>query len=292
MLVFVFAIAASATAEWYCYWVGAVLLLLELYRAPVSVALSALSLAVLGFCLWLIVHTLVISPVFKPEAVFAAWLLGASFLIATRLTSKEGVALGKLVVGIVAILALWGCLQHWFNIVVAHPEGGRAHAWFDSPNTLATLISIVLVPLVVHVLRSGSRIALIVAAVLVLGLLGTQSRGGWLACFVGLMVCAVLVRRAGLSIKPGAVGALGGLVVLGSIVSMLPQYLGKADHVSRSTTERLTSGLVEGDTAGRTALYETAWEQITLDPWIGPHRYTQVLSAAANSLASNVKTKS
>ena len=107
---------------------------------------------------------MIVAPIFKPEAVFAGWLLGASFLVASRLTAGEIALVGKSVVGIVTVLALWGCFQHWLNIGVVHAEGGRAHAWFDSPNTLATLISIALITVALHGLLTGNRITLMIAA--------------------------------------------------------------------------------------------------------------------------------
>ena len=140
-LVIVLAAGATATGQWWFYWSGATVLMLELYRANPSVARSGLSVAVLGFSVWLVVHALFLAPVFRPEAVFAACFLLIPFVVAGRLTSAECSSVGKTIVAIVTLLALWGGLQHWLDLATVNAEAGRAHAWFESPNTLASRVT-------------------------------------------------------------------------------------------------------------------------------------------------------
>ena len=157
---------------------------------------NSLSFCVIGFAGWLVLHTVLFAQVFKPEAVFSACFLGLSFLITCRRSVCEVIRAAKAISWIVVVMALWGGLQHWLDLGVVHAEGGRAHAWFDSPNTLATLINMSLIPVVVHYSITGKRSVLLLGALLFLGLVATQSRGGWLACGIGLLVSAILWRRA------------------------------------------------------------------------------------------------
>ena len=203
-LVVVLVAGATATGMWWFYWAGATLLALALYRERPRVTRSGLSAAVLGFSVWLVLHALFIAPVFKPEAVFAAWFLVTSFLVAGRLTCVERSEVGKTIIGMVTLLALWGGIQHWLGLGTVNPEAGRAHAWFESPNTLASVINLALILLVVHSLLRGNRLALLTAAVLFFGLLATQSRGGWLGFAAGLVACAMLLHRARLTLHPVA----------------------------------------------------------------------------------------
>ena len=225
-----------------------------------------MSVAVLGFGFWLVFHALLLAPVFKPEAVFAAWFLVTPFLVAGRLTCVERSSVAKAVVGLVTLLALWGGTQHWLDLATVNPEAGRAHAWFESPNTLAAVINLALIPVVVGYLLRGGRLTLLTAAVLFLGLLATQSRGGWLGFGVGLIACAVLFRRSGLALNPVAKRMLVVVFAGALVLAVLPHNLA---HVSESNSERLIAGLLHGDTARRTDLYEIAWDQISKAPWVG-----------------------
>ena len=207
-----------------------------------------------------------LAPVFRPEGVFAAWFLVVPFLIAARLPRRQLASVAKTIIGIVTLLAFWGAVQHWLDLATVNPEAGRGHAGFESPNTLASLINLALIPVVVHCLVTGNRAALLIATILLLGLLATQSRGGWLGFGVGLIVCAVLLRRARLVLHPVAKKTLV-VVFAGALVLVaLPHNLA---HVSESNSERLVSGLLHGDTAGRTDLYAIAWGQISKAPWVG-----------------------
>ena len=86
---------------------------------------------------------------------------------------------------------------------------------------------------------------------------------------MGFAVSALLLRRAGMTVKPAAKRILTGVFIVGTVVAVFPHHSGGFGHVAESTTERLMAGLIQADTAGRTELYETALEQIHKDPFIG-----------------------
>ena len=268
-LVVLLAIAATATGVWLAYWLAATLLLLELYRAKIFLDRNWLSGSVLGLCVWLVLHSLLIAPVFKPAAIFAAWFLGVSFLIATRSRASDRVNLGKVVAGIVVGLAIWGSMQHWLGIGVVHPEGGRAHAWLESPNTLASVINVALLPMMYAYLRCARPGVLLLVAVLLLGLIATQSRGGWLAWVVGLFVMAFLMWRSHITVRPVAIWSLVMVLFLGVTTMLLPVQRLTGATIPQSSVERIAAAVVHGDTARRTDLYEIARRQIMDEPWIG-----------------------
>ena len=280
-LVVILGMAATATSLWIAYWLALVLLILEVYRSQALIPRTGLFVWVGGFCVWLLVHSLLIAPVFKPEAIYIAVFLLFTFLLASRLPELELMALGKRGVLVVAVLALWGLVQHWFGILEMHLEGGRAHAWFDSPNTFASVINIALLPVIVAYLAKGDRRLLALTAVLFLGLLATQSRGGLLAFVVGLAGAGLLYRRSQIRTHPGAGKVLVLVLALSVDLEYLPFDLLPIDleflpfnstawsgHVAEPSRDRVAASLAGGDSA-RADLYQLAITQILDKPWLG-----------------------
>lgn len=185
-------------------WAGAV-------RASARLHVAA---AVLVFPLWIICHTLLISPAYTPAGLFHPLLLLATFATFRRFDDlAEGrAAIAALVLG--AILAAWGLVQ-------VGPLGvARAHALFETPATYAAVINLLLVPVLGLMLAGQRRIELpVFSVVLAAALLATDSRGGVIALAAGLGTAVVLAARARM-LRPQAVLAVLAVIAAGWVFAI------------------------------------------------------------------------
>lgn len=264
---------ATATSHWLVLWLAAVLLLVAAHRSSGPVGGNGLSISVGLFAAWLCFHTLVVAPVFKPEAIFTALFLCLSFVVAARLDRSSFSALARGVIAVTLFLSLWGLLQHWADYGVRFDISGRAHAAFPSPNTLATLINFVLLGVTAHYLSRPSKLLLAVVLILFLGTLATQSRGGFLALACGLGILILLMRGARVPVAPRAwVVLASGLLVCILLATTPLSDATRPGHIVQSSAGRLLSAVKEGDTARRMDLYGLALRHLKEKPWLG-HGY-------------------
>jgi O-antigen ligase len=173
---------------------------------------SRITTATLVFSLWVVFHTLLVSPAYTPAGLFHPLLLLVAFGAFRRfdvLTERRAV-IAALALG--AILAAWGLVQ-------IGPIGvARAHALFETPATYATVVNLLLVPLLALLLAGQRGIALSVLGIaLAAALFATDSRGGFIALAAGLGTAAVLAARGGV-LRRQTVLAVLGLVAAGWIL--------------------------------------------------------------------------
>ena len=154
--------------------------------------------------------------------------------------------------------------------------GARVAGTIGSPNNAAAYLSMLLAPAAaVLVTRLGRAHKVLAALALTLGsvaLIGTQSRGGWLAAGLSLtIVCVSLWRRRKLSL--GVPLLLMGVVV---VVSMMFQAV---------ITQRLT-GDDRGSAQSRLPLMGMAVEIISGNPvlGVGANNYSAALERNASTL--------
>jgi len=195
--------ALSALAMLAAAWGGAV-------RAGTY---SRITAATLVFSLWIAFHTLLVSRAYTPAGLFHPLLLLAAFGAFRRfdaLTERRA-AIAALALG--AILGAWGLVQ-------TGPIGiARAHALFETPATYATVVNLLLVPLLGLLLAGQRGIAPAVLGVaLAAALFATDSRGGFIALAAGLGTAVVLAARGGLLRRQGILVVLA-LVAAGWILA-------------------------------------------------------------------------
>jgi hypothetical protein len=90
------------------------------------------------------------------------------------------------------LLVLFGLLQVLLGFWPYELSASRAAASFATPNTFATAINLILLPLIALASAGrGGRIAYAAALWLFAGLLSTESRGGWIAFLAGLAFIVV-----------------------------------------------------------------------------------------------------
>jgi O-antigen ligase len=229
--------ALSALAMLAAAWAGAV-------RPGTN---SGIASVVLVLSLWVVCHTLLITPAYTPAGLFHPLLLLAAFgafrrfdVLTERRAATAALALG-------AILAAWGLVQ-------AGPIGVvRAHALFETPATYATVVNLLLVPLLALLLAGQRGIApAVLGVVFATALFTTDSRGGFIALAAGLGTAVVLAARGGVLRRHGVVAVLG-LIAAGWILAAGL----RAEPFSVAVREALPSAEAQAESSlSRLELYE------------------------------------
>jgi O-antigen ligase len=173
-------------------WVALALLAMAVFVAPGRVlAANGLGLALGLLCAWLFASAAFLTPSYSAEALYRPLALLGGFAAGAALGRPALVRLFQANAALVALLVLLGLLQFYFGFWHLAHNPQRAAATFITPNTFATAINLVLLPLVALALTRGSaRWAYVLALWLFAGLLATESRGGWLAGLAGLAFIA------------------------------------------------------------------------------------------------------
>ncbi len=190
-----------------------------------ALPVNALSVAVALLSGWMLLNAVFLTPVYSAESLYrpAALMFGFAAVAAFERTAL--VPLFRAGALLMAILVLIGLAQLFFGFWHLAENSKRAAATFITPNTFATAINLFLLPVVgLCATGRGGRAAYALALWLFIGLLATESRGGYLGFATGLgFIAAVLVwtraqvsRATALRIGAGllAVASLFAVVVL------------------------------------------------------------------------------
>ena len=211
---------------------------------------------------WAIGNSLV-NPAYTPAGVFHPLFLLAGFALARSASARERDTVFTALAAGAAALAAWGLWQ-------SATGGGRAHAHFETPNTLAAVLNLALAPLVFRIAHGDARRHLpALAIVMAAGVVATLSRGGWIALAAGLvaamLTCPVRAQRA--AVWRAAAALLAGAAV-GGVALMLPQWLSAQPLPAEAQPGSLATTLVHS-VASRGELYRLAFSAVGEHPWLG-----------------------
>jgi O-antigen ligase len=193
---------------------AAVLSVLALRHDSTAPPTPWIGVALLVYSLLVALNTLLMSPAYTPAGLYHPLLLVLAYFGIRKLTDRPAryVALATLLFG--AILAAWGLVQ------IGATGVARAHAIFETPATYATVLNLLLLPLLAGVLVLRRNLWLpAIAVLLAAGLIAAGSRGGLLAMLAGLGAAVILglrgnmLQRHGLLIIPVVLASAWILVV-------------------------------------------------------------------------------
>jgi O-antigen ligase len=182
---------------------AAVLSFLALRHELTAPSTPWIGIALLAYGLLVTLNTLFMSPAYTPAGLYHPLLLVLAYFGIRKLTDRPArhAALATLLFG--AILAAWGLVQ------IGATGVARAHAIFETPATYATVLNLLLLPLLAGLLVLRRDWWLPATAVLLAaGLIAADSRGGFLAMLAGLGAALILgvrgnmLQRRGLLIVP------------------------------------------------------------------------------------------
>lgn len=240
------------TERWY-QWAGVALLALA--SAPWrSFPANLLGLLTASYSVWQLANAVFVTPVYAAEGLYQPlMLLGGFAALATVGRERAKEIFGAAVV-LMCALVLLGLLQHFFglwlpDVPVWRLEDNpvRAAATFVTPNSFATAINMLLLPIAVLYVARGSGRLLAIALWLFAGLVATESRGGMLAFLAALGFVAVCLglpalRQAGtrvLSLLAGWITVWVAVVYADAVFgSVAPAGAVKAIWLARGGAER------------------------------------------------------
>jgi O-antigen ligase len=268
LLFFALALAAKGSVDaaatlWLCglavLWIsGALLPQAETPR------LSALGFAAFGYAAWLVITNTWVNPYTAAASYDAAFLIGG-FLVGRRAGKENADLLFGVALAFAVSLAAWSI---WQRVTGAAPRG---HALFDTPATLASTLNLVLLPGLVLV-AAGKRNPWLLAALAILAgaVIGTASRGGWLALLAAGVAGFLLLRRAAITVDRRGAFAIVAIFGIGYLLSLLAPLT-------------LDATLGTGSAGMRLELYKAAIDAISPSSWItgsGYLAFRYVLEAA------------
>ena len=184
---------AAALLQGNAYRWGAIgLLAASVYAAPNRMLpANALSIGMAVLCGWLFFSAAFLTPSYSAESLYRPCILLGGYAVGAALERSALTQLFRAGVALLALLVLLGLLQFYFGVWHLAHNPQRAAATFITPNTFATAINLILLPLVALTFgRGGSQWAYFLALWMFAGLLATESRGGWLAGLAGLAFIA------------------------------------------------------------------------------------------------------
>ncbi len=236
-------------------WLGALALLgiaAMCQQRHDSSGATPIAFAVLAYGLWFVGNDLLnagynAAGVFHPMFLIAGFGLGRSREGASRDRVMRLLAVG------IGGLAIWGLGQSLGG-------GGRAHAFFETPNTLATILNMALVALGVLIAFGESRRSvLVLACVIAAALVATLSRGGFISLACGVAVAWLLSRRGSVGVPRRMLILLGAALASGLVIAVMTAWHGAP---SLLTHVRATVG-------SRGELFGLAWSSVGERTWSG-----------------------
>lgn len=224
--------------------------------------MTPLACAVGGYAAWTVANDFLNAP-YTVAAIFDPAFLFAGFVLARRRQANSRAGCGAAVLAGVSVLAGWALWQ-------AASGEGRAHAHFETPNTLATVINLALAPLLFRLLHGeASRTRFGLALLLSACLISTLSRGGMIALAGGLVVASLLFGRTPAAASVARfVAALGGGAAAVVLAIQAPAWLPWHGVPEQAHLQAVTSTL-SSTLGSRRELYELALSAAGDHPWLG-----------------------
>ena len=222
---------------------------------------SLLVIALTGFVAWALANAL-LNPSYTAAGIFHPLFLVAGFVLMRSSGARSRQDIFAALTAAAGLLAAWALWQ-------AASGQGRAHAHFETPNTLATVFNLMLAPALFFIAygRAG-RWLTISSVLLTAGLVTTLSRGGLISLGAGfagtLLLFGVLPRRSD-ALRVCAVAACGALI--GALALYSPQW--SATQASAEVQVSDIATTLGGSALSRVELYRLALSHLVQHPWLG-----------------------
>jgi O-antigen ligase len=194
------ALLAAALLKGNAYRWGALLLLVAAFLAAPArkLPVNALSVMLALYCGWLLCSAAFLTPNYSAESLYRPAILLAGFAATAAYGRAALPGLFRTGTLLLALLVLLGLLQLFFGFWHLEQNSQRAAATFITPNTFATAINLFLLPLIaLYVMQRGGLPTYPLALWLFVGLISTESRGGYLGFAAGCVFIAVWAAASG-----------------------------------------------------------------------------------------------
>jgi O-antigen ligase len=211
---------------------------------------SVLGFAVFGYAAWLVLTNTWVNSYTAAASYDAAFLIGG-FLIGRRAGRHNADLLFAIALAFAVGLAAWSI---WQRVTGTAPRG---HALFETPATLASVINLVLLPGLI-LAAAGRRNPWLFAALALLAgaIIGTASRGGWIALLAGGVAAFLLLRRAAITVDRKAALTLLAVFGIGYLLSLVAPLTWETTFGTAPASAGMRLGLYEAAIA---ALFHSSW---------------------------------
>jgi O-antigen ligase len=229
---------------------------------PVAPGHTATAACVVAYVGWTVANDFLNRPYTAAGLFHPAFLL-TGFYVARRWNVEPHKGALRAFFASAAILAVWALYQ-------ASSGQGRGHAFFETPNTLATVLNLGLAPVLVLIAYGERRpLALGVAVVLFAGVVATLSRGGLFSLAAALVIVSLF---AGTRPRIDGLYRLAAAVTLGGVLALLaleiPRWLGTPAGSPVGGIGDVVSTLT-ASAGSRSELYSLALSSVAAHPWLG-----------------------
>lgn len=222
---------------------------------------SPLAMALAGYVAWALANGLLNSP-YTAAGIFHPLFLVAGFLLTRSGGTRSRANIFAVLTVAAVVLAAWALWQ------VATGQG-RAHAHFETPNTLAALFNLLLAPaLFFMAYRRPDRWLALSSILLAAGLVTTLSRGAMISLAAGIAAALVLFRvrpQRAQALRVCAVLACGTLI--GVVALSMPRWLHEQSQAPAQVTDIATT--FGGSATSRAELYRLALSHVVEHPLLG-----------------------
>jgi len=256
------ALTAKASAEASVYlWLASLLALWAaiacLPRAETRV-FTPFGAVVLAYAAWLTCTNLWIAS-YTSGATYDAAFLVTGFMLGRRAGRSEGPRVFAIALACVVVLAAWSLWQRIEGL------DSRGRAVFETPATLAATLNLTLVPGLVFV-AAGNRNKWLLGALVVLAgaLIGTGSRGGWLAFAAAACATFLLFRRGRMTVSRGSLLTIAGIFAGGWVLVLLAPL-----------NWQTAMGTAAASGTSRLELYATALKALAHSSWLTGSGYLE-----------------
>ena len=264
-----FCLLLTSSHNNFCFWWLGLCLLVALASQHDQQRLFKLSwvgAALAGFCLLLLINALYLNPIYHASGIFLPVTLLLTFLASSRSADWLVQSGFKIFCAIIVLIAVWALVQWLTGWGFLYEKSARSVALFVTPNTLATVLNLGLLPILgFYLLGCGGRGAYTLTLLLFAALLATQSRGGYLGLLAGILFFISFVGQALVIAqwKRYRTVTCGFLTVF--LFFKFYAWLGLADW----STDNVIAMFSDGDSSSRWEIYQVAWAGLAKNLWLG-----------------------
>ena len=251
----------------------------------VRLELSAVGVALLIFAFILFLNAIYFNPIYHAVGIYLPIGLILGF-ISVSLCPKWMIKNGfKVFIVVMMIIALWGLFQTFTGLGFLYEITPRAEALFVTPNSFATAINLVLIPLICYfLLGHGKKKVFFIILMFFSALIASQSKGSYLALFMSIVFFCILVGVENLVLyKKRFFKVLLGffsVIVFFKIYGLINNSISSLDRIS---------ALVEKGDTSRLDLYEVAFRGFSENFWNGIGYFNFGYYFEGNKLEGTVK---
>ncbi len=254
----------------------ACLILFSIKSNITAYKLTPLLLAVALYIAIMVINLLLISPTLHIEALYFTCFLFFAYLVGRSLSEDNSKIAFKIGLGCFALLSVWAIFQYLTGLGYIEQHSNRANTVYTTPNSFAAALNLFLIPLlVIRICRSELAKYDWLILLLFSALLVSQSRGGWIAFFGAMCLCApFLYWKGNPRLNKQMVSLAVKLIFITAVFVVYHQSDTNRSVITRANIMSMNEEMIDkpvqfSSIQHRLHFYRIAWEQFLEKPLLG-----------------------